>query len=168
MKGDEDMAVWLVRLDKTGDCEDLALAQGLVIVGWTEVPDLSSTRSRDEVMHLCQAAYPKKPAGTIAHWSRQLWTFKERIQQGDLVIVPLRKRSGFAIGSVVGPYEYRHDLPGSACHVRPAKWINMLISRSAFDPDLLASLGSIATISQIERNQAEQRIRGLLFSLGSP
>lgn len=35
------MTVWLVRAEKNGERQDLALKEGLAVIGWEELPDLS-------------------------------------------------------------------------------------------------------------------------------
>jgi len=63
---------------------------------------------------------------------------------------------------VEGPYQYQRDLPGGPAHTRPVSWIRTDIPRSAFDQDLLHSLGAFMTVCQIQRNNAEARIQALL------
>lgn len=40
------MAVWLVRAGRWGEQEQTALDEGLVTIGWNELPDLSGIKSR--------------------------------------------------------------------------------------------------------------------------
>src|SRR5207245_11210582 len=99
---------------------------------------------------------------SIRSWVNQIWTFAKHIQLGHLIILPLKTRSAIAIGRVTGPYAYRPDLPGNARHTHKVEWIRDDLPRSDFDIDLLHSLGAFLTVCQIKRNDAEQRIRGLL------
>ncbi|MDQ2900524.1 MAG: hypothetical protein M3Y07_12115 [Acidobacteriota bacterium] len=89
------------------------------------------------------------------------WAFRERIQKDDLVVLPLKRRSAIAIGRVTGGYTY---LPGGTddFHTGPVKWLKTDIPRSAFDQDLLYSLGAFMTVCQISRNNAETRIKAIL------
>ena len=41
------------------------------------------------------------------------------------------------------------------------KWLNQDIPRSNFDQDLLYSFGAFATVCEIRRNNAEQRVRAM-------
>ena len=104
------MTVWLVRAGRYGERETLALEQGLAVIGWEEVPDLSGVTSRAALEELVRATYPDAGKGRVANWVGQLWAFCDRMQDGDLVVLPLKTQSAIAIGSVAGPYAFRSDL----------------------------------------------------------
>lgn len=154
------MTVWLVRAGKNGERQDLALKEGLAVIGWEELPDLSKVSSKEDLEKLHRATYPDAKTNTMRNHIGQIWAFASRMQLGDLVVLPLKGRATIAIGRVRGPYKYQ-DLPQGVHHTRPVEWIKE-IPRSAFDQDILYSLGAFMTVCQIERNQAEDRIRALL------
>lgn len=156
------MAVWLVRAGRQGEREDLALDSNLALIGWDEVPDLASITSREALATLCHEVYSDVKPQTLSTWIGQIWSFKERMQIDDLIALPLKRSSAVAIGKVKGSYQYRPDLPSDARHTRPVEWIRKDIPRSAFDQDILFSLGSLLTVCQVQRNHAEERIRFLL------
>lgn len=156
------MAVWMVRAGKEGEWESLALEQGLVVVGWVELPDLSPIKSREALAALLQRTYPDKKPKTLTNWLSQLWPFRQLIQIGDLLVLPLKTRAAIAIGKVSGPYQYRSDLPEGARHCRAVQWLRKDIPRSDFSQDLLYSLGAFMTVCRIRRNQAEARIQAIL------
>lgn len=156
------MAVWVVRAGGRGQNEDLALDNGLVVIGWTELGDLSKVKSQEELKELCTEAYPDVKPNAIRAWAGQLWNFRERIQIGELVILPLKTRSAIAVGTVKGKYKYRPNLPVDARHTREVKWLRDDIPRSAFDQDLLYSFGAYLTVGQVRRDNAEERIKAVL------
>jgi restriction system protein len=162
------MAVWLVRAGSHGEREELALEQSLAVIGWEELPDLSGVKSREALEALCHEVYPDQKLNTIRNWVGQVWAFLGRISEGDLVALPLKKQSAIAIGRVTGPYRYRPDLPENARHTRTVKWLRPDIPRTAFEKDLLYSLGAFMTVCQIERNNAEARIRAMLTNKAAP
>jgi restriction system protein len=155
------MAVWMVRAGRSGEREDLALSDGVAVIGWDELPDLSGVQSREDVEHLMREYHPDAKPKTLVNWSGQVWSFVGRIEPDDLVVLPLKTRSAVAVGRSSGSYEYRPDNPPGARHVRPITWIRDDIPRTAFDQDLLYSLGALPTVCQIRRNQAEERIRAI-------
>jgi restriction system protein len=104
----------------------------------------------------------------VANQVGQIWAFRERIQPGDLIALPLKTRAAIAIGRIKGPYQYRLDLPGDTRHVRAADWLRMDIPRSAFAQDLLFSLGAFMTVCRIQRNNAEERIKAVLDGHARP
>jgi restriction system protein len=163
------MAVWLLRPGRESRWESLALEHNVAVIGWEELPDLSSVTTRDAVMHLLQVTYPNSKPATLRNWGGQVWAFRGEIQPGDLVVVPSKTRGMIAVGQVTGDYQYRPEFPVGARHTRPAAWCKEL-PRSARDPDLLYSLGAFMTVCRIQRNRAEDRIRTLLAEgpAGSP
>lgn len=104
----------------------------------------------------------------MRNWRNQLWTLLRRITEGDLVALPLKKRSAIAIGRVTGPYRFQSDFPVDARHTRPVKWLETDIPRTAFGQDLLFSLGAAMTACQIKRNNAEERMNAILDGKPDP
>ncbi len=155
------MTMWMVRAGKAGENEKLALENKAAIVGWDEMPDLSSCATREALREMLRTAYPDQKVKTLMNWESQLWPVRETIQVGDLVVLPLKTRSDIAIGKVTGAYQYRTDLPGGPVHSRPVDWVREY-PRSAFDQDLLFSFGAFMTVCRIERNNAEQRVQSKL------
>ncbi len=156
------MAVWMVRAGKSGQREDLALEEGLAVVGWDELPDLAKVTSRGEMRKLCEKVFPNASKSNISNTTGQLWGFKGRMQIGDIVALPLKTRSAIALGEVIGDYRYIEGNPAGAKHTRQVKWIREDIPRSRFRQDLLSSLGAFMTVCQIKRNEAEKRIRCII------
>lgn len=82
------------------------------------------------------------------------------MQIDDLVALPLKKQSAIIIGKIKSNYDYR-KIDDNFNHTRQVNWIKT-IPRSAFDQDLLYSFGAYLTVCQIERNDAEERVKKLL------
>jgi restriction system protein len=155
------MAIWLVRAGRHGEQEDAALENGIVVIGWEELPDLSKVKTREELAHLMNDTYPNERPNTLTNWTGQIWAFRERIKANDLVVLPLKTRSAIAIGQVTGPYEYDPTgQQGGWCHTRKVIWLRTDFPRSVsiFGQDLLHSFGAFLTVCQIQRNNAEKRI----------
>jgi restriction system protein len=162
------MPVWLVRAGKSGESEDLALKSDCAVIGWDELPDLAQFTDREQVRALMQQAFPEADQYAIGGYTGQVWAFRARIMQGDLVVLPLKTQPFVAIGEVIGPYSYRPDNPDGAHHVRPVHWQKMDIPRAAFGQDLLYSLGAAMTVCQISRHNAEERIKAILATGADP
>jgi restriction system protein len=162
------MAVWMVRAGAHGEQEDLALEKSMAVIGWSELPDLSTCKSRDEVYAAVAEARPDDKRNSLLNQAGQLWAFMFRIQPGDLVVIPLKTRAAVAIGEVTGGYVYRPDMPDGAHHTRALKWLRQDVPRSAFGQDLLYSLGAFMTVCQIRRNNAEGRIAAVAASGRDP
>ena len=97
------MAIWLVRAGEHGEREDAALQKGLAIIGWEDLSDLSALKTREELAQLMKDTYPDESPKRLINWTAQVWAFRDRIQPGDLVVLPLKTRSAIAIGQVNGP-----------------------------------------------------------------
>jgi len=156
------MALWLVRAGKHGEQEEKVIELGIVAIGWLQLPDLSQIKTRDELRKLYEETYPEAKKMTVVTSASQVWAFISKIKDGDMVVLPLKRRSAIAIGKVTGPYKYRTDISDDIHHTRPAQWIKTDIPRTAFAQDLLYSFGAFMTVCQISRNNAEERVKQIL------
>ncbi len=162
------MAFWMVRAGRHGESEQFALAEGVAVIGWDDLPDLSTVQSRDDLAQLMQQTYPDKGARVLGNWTGQVWAFIREIKTSDLVAIPLKTTSTIAVGEVTGEYQHRITGHAESLHLRPVKWLNAELPRSAFDQDILYSLGSLLTVCQIRRNNAETRVRAMLEGKPTP
>lgn len=158
------MTAWLSRAGKHGEREQVALDEKIVVVGWGALPDLSDVSSRDDIAALLREAYPEDGDKRVINHVAQLWAFRSTMQEGDLVVLPLKSVPAVAIGRVTGGYQYRPELPPNANHTRPVEWLRTDIPRTAIGRDLLHSLGAFLTVCQIRRNNAAERLAALAES----
>lgn len=156
------MSLWLVRAGAHGEQEQRALQQNVATIGWNDLPDLSTVKSRVQLKDLYEEVHPDAKKGRVANHVSQIWAFISRIKSGDLVVLPLKHQSAIAIGKVTGAYQYKTDLGSDVLHVRPVKWVRTDIPRTEFGQDLLYSFGAFMTVCQIQRNNAEERVRAIL------
>lgn len=154
------MSLWMVRAGAHGEQEQGAIDNNVVTIGWNELPDLSKLKNKGELTKLYVRIHPKAKKNQIANEVGQIWRFAREIQAGDLVALPLKTQSAIALGKVEGPYEYK-ELTDNIKHIRRVKWIKT-IRRSAFDQDILYSLGAFMTVCRIKRNDAANRVGRLL------
>ncbi len=160
------MPLWGVRSGKYGEREALALDEGLAVIGWEELPDLSTVKSRDQLRSLLQATYVGEKPKTLSNWESQIWPFLAVMEKGDPIVLPLKKRSGFALGRIKGPYNYATH-GGERLHTRPVEWVRE-VPRSAFAQDIQSSFGAFLTVFQVFRNQAEQRVVAVMAGNADP
>ena len=133
--------------------------------GWEDIPSLEHVSSRDDLSALCEKAAPTWSARTRANYVAQLWSLRERMQVGELVVLPLKTSGTVAVGRINAAYSYRDDLGTDFKHARGVEWITTDTPRDAFDQDLLYSFGAFLTIGRVHRESAEQRI---LMAIGAP
>ena len=156
------MSLWIVRAGRNGEQEEGALEHRVATIGWNELPDLSSIKSKAELKARYEEIYPGTTKKSIANQVGQIWSFINRIQPDDLIVLPLKLPSAIAIGKVTGPYQYRTDLSPNICHVRPVEWSRTDLPRSTFEQDLLYSFSAPPTVYQVHANNAEERVRAIL------
>jgi restriction system protein len=77
--GGARMTLWLVRAGRNGEAENLALNEGLAVIGWGELPDLSTLKSREELTELYHRTYPEAKPNAVPTQVGQIWVFRERI-----------------------------------------------------------------------------------------
>lgn len=167
-KGRETVPVWLVRAGRYGEDEETALSEGLAIIGFRMVGDVREYASVDELTTALQADDPESSRPRAANLARQLWAFREKVQEGDIVVLPLKTQPGqIALGRVAGPYEFR-EIGVNRRHVRPVKWERVDVPRSTFGQDLLYSFGAFMTVCRIRRNDAERRVAAVVAGESDP
>lgn len=151
--------VWLVRAGANGAQERLALDESIAVIGWDDLGDLSSIRSREALESLFVQTYGGDNVNRLRNYVGQVWAFRSRIQPGDLVVLPLKTSHKIAIGRVTDGYQYRPDLPLGARHTQPVEWLVTDLPREAFGQQVLNSLGAFMTVCKLDRNGADEHIR---------
>jgi restriction system protein len=160
------MAVWIVRAGKYGEQEATALKEGLVTIAWNDLKNQSDIvrrakndedKARQELRKLYEQARPGISKDSISVGSGQVWAFIHRIQIGDLVVLPRKATHAIAIGKVTGDYEYTTKYGPDVRHIHRVKWLRTDIPRSVIGEDLLNTLGTLLTVSQATKHEAEKR-----------
>jgi restriction system protein len=152
---------WTVRGGQQGEFEAIALEKRLVVLGWKELPDISTVSTIDQLTDVVRHAYEGYSPRRIHNWSHQLWRFVNVMQIGDLVVMPRKFKSVIAIGQLVGVYEYQSEAATSYRHVRQVTWLNMAVERAAVRGDLRDSMGSLLTVSELRERDAVERVASL-------
>lgn len=154
------MTFWLVRADKHGEQEDGVLENNVVAIGWNDLPDLSNITTKEELEKLYLETHGPQKKNHTSNVVGQIWSFLKKINKGDLVALPLKRKSGIAIGEIVGDYEF-NEIQSNIKHIRKVNWIKTF-PRSSFDQDILFSLGAFLTVGRVRRDDAEERVRSML------
>lgn len=152
------MAVWTVKGGRHGERDERCLDHGVIGGGWEKIPDLGKVTSKENLAAVCEEAEPEWSPKTRSNYVGQLWSLRDRMQDGELVALPLKTSGTVAIGRIDGPYSYRNDLGADFMHTRGVKWLAKEVERDAFDQDLLYSFGAFLTIGRVQRKNAEDRI----------
>lgn len=154
------MKLWTVRAGKYGEQEQTCVDNSLITIGWNDLPDLRTFKSRDELFKEYQTIYEEPSNVKAGINAGQIWRFANEIAIGDLVALPSKTQPSIYIGKVTGGYKFE-KITAETIHVRPVKWLKT-IPRAEFDQDILYSFGSLLTISQVSRTQAAERVIALV------
>lgn len=152
------MAVWMVRHGKYGEQEEIALEKRIITIGWDKFPDMSQFRTKEELIERFKEIYPNDSKIKISIGAGQLWRFSHEIEEGDLVVVPLKTSSAVAFAKVTGPYKYREDIAENVRHTRKVKWLRIDVPRSSIPKDIRFSMGANLTVCAIKREGVEERL----------
>ena len=157
----EQPKVFLARAGRYGEDEETALERNLAIIGFHDIPSLEGLDSYEAIYQLVEESRPDSKKRAIGNIAGQLWAFAIAMKKGDIVVLPRKLTSQVAIGRVVGPYKYQM-IGKDMRHTRPVQWERTDVPRTAFEQDLLYSLGAFMTVCNISRNDAAKRFAAVL------
>jgi restriction system protein len=152
---------WLVRGSKNSSWDRWMLENGYAAVDFNEIGDLSAAEDLPAMRALLTRELPDRSPKAVGNYAAQLNAFANRIEIGDIVVLPVKQRGLLAFGIVTGHYEYLSG-PGVLNHVRRVDWKRPDVARTAINQDLLYSLGAFSTVVQIKRNDAAHRFGRVL------
>jgi len=158
-------SVWLVRAGVRGQAEALNFTEGVVSIGWTELPDVGAISTQEQMREFYAESYPEAPPGNVGQQSQQVFLFAHEIQPGDLVLTPLKTRPGYvAVAKVIGPYQYRGEAPfvPEGQHTHAAEWLSTGLSVESLDPSLRTKLGLRRTVNKLDVAGAVQLVMDAL------
>lgn len=162
-----DQRIYLTRAGKDGGDEAQWFEDGVAFIGFANIPSLEGARDYEAVHQIVTTANPGAKPRFIGNVAGQLWSFALAMQEGDLVVLPRKQTSQFAIGRVTGPYRYS-KVNGQFRHTRKVEWLKTDVPRTVFEQDLLNSFGAFMTVCNIARNGAERRVLAVLQSGADP
>jgi MoxR-like ATPase len=155
--------VWVIRAGGKGEREAVALAEGVSLIGWERLGDLSAKPDRDWLKAKVAEQYSEHnfTKKSIESQAGQVWRFVHEVAVGDLVVLPLKTRPRHvAVGRVNGDYSYRPDPPfnNDSCHTRDTEWLDTDAPYELFDEELIASFGAQGTVSALSADDAPKRL----------
>jgi len=154
--------VWLIRAGRDGRYEQLALDEGVCLIGWSELGAVSPDESREALKQRIHEQWGESRAASLASQAGQVYRFVHDVAIGDLVVLPMKSTPGsVAVARVTGGYLYRSDgafADTDAQQTRAVDWLASDLSYERFDPDLREAFGQQGTLSEISKPNASQRI----------
>lgn len=153
------MSAWMIHAGRGGRNVEQFREQDVVAIGWAEMGDCSSLRTREDFRERYTRSYP----GDTNKWriglqSGQIFRFAREMRVGDFVLTPDSPRREIMIGKVVGEYAFvrgtvsdgDEDYP----HVRRVQWLKT-VSRDDMADGLRAAAGGATTVFKLDGHEAE-------------
>jgi restriction system protein len=163
----EHPKIYLARAGSNGEDEQYALDNNLAVIGFREFGSLQGLKDLEQISAYVREQMPDLKPRAAGNLAGQLWAFAVAMQEGDVVVLPLKLSSHVALGIVTGPYQFQ-KIGSEFRHTRPVNWVLPDVPRTAFNQDLLYSFGAFMTVCQISRNDAEQRVVAVLKGKTDP
>lgn len=158
------MALYLVRAGRDGQFENRFIADNRIYLHWGNLfadRDIARVGDYEAIKQAALAEAPDEKPKAIINGVSQINTFVHRIAKGDWVVLPLKHKSAIAVGKILSAYTFTASNDEGFRHYRDVEWLNPEVPRSVFDQDLLYSFGAFMTVCQVQRNDAENRIKAL-------
>ncbi len=94
------MTVWTVKGGQRGQLEDRLVQHGLIGGGWEALSSLADVPSPDALAGMYAPAYPDVSKHAAAVYVGRRWSLIHGMQEGDLVVRPLKTTGTVAVGRV--------------------------------------------------------------------
>ena len=155
-------AIWKMSLGRAGIEDDLyrsCLDNDIVTLGWGDSIDFTGCNEFQSIKHkLAEFDYPINQLDTAAAYVN---TFKNKIKNGDLVVITDGNLKFRAIAEIIGEYEYNSEPKFSYHQVRKVKWLKSF-SPSLNNEDYFKKIFSQSTVYNLENAVDKDRLQNLL------
>lgn len=158
------MALYLVRAGRDGQFENRFIDDNRIYLHWGNLfasKNIAQIGDYEAIKQAALAEAPDDKPKAIINGVSQINAFVHRIAKGDLIVLPLKHKSAIAVGKVSSDYIFNPANGEGFRHYRDVKWLNPEVPRSVFEQDLLYSFGAFMTVCQVQRNDAENRLKAL-------
>lgn len=154
---------WVVRAGSQGEAVEHNLSNDVVTIawrGWGDWSELEQCESRDEVNAFIDERCAHMSEGDRRSARSQVGAFVADIQEGDLVVMPMKGVDGtlIAIGRVNGPFEFDPAQRDDVQKRRSVAWLRTEIERDGIGQDLLNSIDSSGTVFRLRAHDAARRV----------
>lgn len=150
----KEITVWGIRGGREGEAEFLFEKENVAAMGWKEMGDLSSLKTRDDFKRRYEEVFPHVKSGTVPLHAGMLYRFVREIKNGDIIILPLKlkKPKEVWIGKVLAEYKYNPEVIFP--HIRKVEWVKKC-PRTKFSQGALYEIGAAMTFFQV-KNYADE------------
>ena len=155
-------AIWKMSLGRAGIEDDLyrsCLDNDVVLLGWGDDIDFTGCNELQTIKQkLTEFDYPINQLDTASSYVN---TFKNKIKNGDLIVITDGNLKFRAIAEVIGAYEYDSEQEFSYHQVRKVKWLKSF-SPSLKNEDYFKKIFSQSTAYNLENAVDKDKLQNLL------
>lgn len=157
--------LWKVTLGMNGEYETEAFAKNILTIDFDISSDVSYATDRDAFVAMMQEKFPDRKPRTHQNFATQLTQFILEMEEGGLVVCPIKGNRTISIARIVGGYE---PSPETGRPTRPVEWVATDVPRETFGQDLLRSFGAVIAVCEVSRNNALSRVEAVLATGEDP
>jgi len=156
--------LWLFRPARQAAIERAALEDNVLVLDFNIRGDLSGVLDIEEITAIVEEANPGEKLSRLESRIRQMHLLIADIQDGDLIVMPVRRNKTYSIGMARPERKTcADDRPG-----RAVEWLRTDIPEASFMPDLIHSMNAQQNVCAIERNDAMPRLEAILAGNPDP
>ena len=146
--------IWIVRAGRGGVYAEAYWEAGIIGIGFTRTGDVSKLKTPDEILAKLTAENPNVKKRRLIVQASQLFRFVHEVNEGDLVLTPIRDTREILIGVCRGSYRYIPGREDNNPHTRSVDWV-MRIPRDRLSKRAKNSAGSTLTLFSMNDHRAE-------------
>ncbi|SEU27790.1 restriction endonuclease [Paenibacillus sp. NFR01] len=156
-------SMWLVRAGERAYLIDEFKEKQAVAIGWSELGDISTVNTLQEMKRLLKVTYPGFKEGKINITAGQIFRFVSEFKIDDQVITYNPEERLYYIGRINSNYEFKPNYITDKPHTRRINWEGT-VSRDVLTASARNTLGSILTIisipNDVQKELLEQMVTG--------
>ncbi len=154
--------MWMVRAEVQGRYFEEFKNNSIVAIGWAEIGNLSSLRTRDDLSRAVASTYPDYKPGKAINSVGQLNRFVREMKINDRVLTYDPSERVYLVGTIVSEYEYSPSILEDDPNTRRVRWEGE-VPRDVLSVPTRNTLGSILTLFLLS-SEASKEIEEKLFS----
>jgi len=147
--------MWMVRAGRNAILAQDFEENGCVAVGWEELGDLSSVRSKEELKKEFKKVYSDEKIGRQRIILGQISRFRFDIKKGDFVVTYNPEIRVYPVGEVISDYQFISNSPGNFNHILKVKWLGK-VKRDQLSVSTKNTVGAIMTLFLMSDSAANE------------
>jgi len=157
----------MVRAERGGRLYDVFKERGVVAIGWYEIGDFRTFRSREAILTKVRERWPQLSLQSAAMAAGQIYRFISEMKVGDTVVTYDPGRRVYLVGKISGEYDIDPSVDDEDRNIRRVTWEGE-VSRDLLSVTSRNSLGAISTIFLLSKDVVEDLRRAMASHQPSP